>query len=77
MNYEEFYAALSPLTKTVKGACSAADKNGKKTVADAENGNLADLAKAMDDLEKNRKAGELFAGWRTCGSIEELKSLIP
>ncbi len=31
----------------------------------------------VDDLEKNRKAGELFAGWRTCGSIEELKSLIP
>ena len=53
MNYEEFYAVLSPLTKSVKGACSAADKNGKKTVADAENGNLADLAKAMEDLERN------------------------
>ena len=53
MNYEEFYAVLSPLTKSVKGACSAADKSGKKTVADAESGNLADLVKAMDDLEKN------------------------
>lgn len=30
----------------------------------------------VDDLEKNRKAGEQFAGWRTCSSIEELKSLI-
>lgn len=53
MNYEEFYAILSPLTKAVKSACSAADKNGKKTAADAENGNLADLARAMDDLERN------------------------
>ena len=53
MNYEAFYEVLSPLTKAVKSACSAADKNGKKTVADAETGNLADLAKAMDDLEKN------------------------
>ena len=31
----------------------------------------------VDDLEKNRKAGELFAGWRTVPSIEELKPLIP
>lgn len=30
----------------------------------------------VDDLEKNRKAGELFAGWRTVESIEELKSVI-
>lgn len=30
----------------------------------------------VDDLEKNRKAGEQFAGWQTCESIEELKSLI-
>ena len=27
----------------------------------------------VDDLEKNRKAGEQFAGWQTCASIEELK----
>ena len=27
----------------------------------------------VDDLEKNRKAGEQFAGWKTCESIEELK----
>lgn len=31
----------------------------------------------VDDLEKNRKAGEQFAGWQTVSSIEELKSLIP
>ena len=31
----------------------------------------------VDDLEKNRKAGEQFAGWKTVSSIEELKSLIP
>ena len=30
----------------------------------------------VDDLAKNRKAGELFAGWRTVESIEELKSVI-
>ena len=30
----------------------------------------------VDDLEKNRKAGEQFAGWETCESIEELISLI-
>ena len=27
----------------------------------------------VDDLEKNRKAGEQFAGWKTVSSIEELK----
>lgn len=27
----------------------------------------------VDDLEKNRKAGEKFAGWKTVASIEELK----
>lgn len=31
----------------------------------------------VDDLEKNRKAGERFAGWKTVDSIEDLKSLIP
>lgn len=30
----------------------------------------------VDDLEKNRKAGERFAGWRTVASINELKSMI-
>ena len=30
----------------------------------------------VDDLEKNRKAGEQFAGWKTCASIEELKALL-
>ena len=30
----------------------------------------------VDDVEKNRKAGELFAGWKTVGSIEELKSVL-
>ena len=27
----------------------------------------------VDDLEKNRRAGELFAGWQTVESIDELK----
>ena len=27
----------------------------------------------VDDLEKNRKAGERFAGWETVGSIEDLR----
>lgn len=27
----------------------------------------------VDDLEKNRKAGEQFAGWKTVASIEDLK----
>lgn len=30
----------------------------------------------VDDLVKNRAAGERFAGWRTCASIDELKSII-
>ena len=30
----------------------------------------------VDDLEKNRAAGEQFAGWRTCSSIDELKTII-
>ena len=30
----------------------------------------------VDDLEKNRKAGETFAGWQTFASIDELKTLI-
>ena len=30
----------------------------------------------VDDLDKNRAAGERFAGWRTCASIEELKRLL-
>ena len=29
----------------------------------------------IDDLEKNRKAGERFAGWQTVASIDELKPL--
>ena len=30
----------------------------------------------VDDLEKNRKAGEKFAGWKTCSSIDELKTIL-
>lgn len=30
----------------------------------------------VDDLEKNRLAGQRYAGWQTCASIEELQSLI-
>ena len=30
----------------------------------------------VDDLDKNRAAGERFAGWKTVSSIDELKSLI-
>lgn len=30
----------------------------------------------VDDLEKNRKAGERFAHWTTAASIEELKKII-
>ena len=29
----------------------------------------------VDDLDKNRTAGERFAGWKTVSSIDELKSL--
>lgn len=31
----------------------------------------------VDDLAKNCAAGELYAGWVTCGSIEELQGLLP
>ena len=31
----------------------------------------------VDDLEKNRKAGEKYAGWKTVESIEELKKYKP
>lgn len=30
----------------------------------------------VDDLEKNRKAGEQYAGWQTCSSIEELAEIV-
>jgi len=30
----------------------------------------------VDDLEKNRKAGEKYAGWETCESIEDLKMIL-
>ena len=30
----------------------------------------------VDDLEKNRRAGELYAGWQTCSSIEELAEIV-
>ena len=30
----------------------------------------------VDDLDKNRKAGEQFAGWKTVASVEELKPFI-
>ena len=30
----------------------------------------------VDDLDKNRAAGERFAGWQTCASIDELKTII-
>ena len=30
----------------------------------------------VDDLEKNRKAGERFAGWKTVASIDDLKLMI-
>lgn len=30
----------------------------------------------VDDLEKNRKAGEQFAGWKTVASIDELRTMI-
>lgn len=30
----------------------------------------------VDDLDKNRAAGERFLGWKTCASVEELKALI-
>ena len=53
MNYEELYAALTPLIKSVKDVSAAADKNGKKIAADADCGNLADLAKVMDSMETN------------------------
>ena len=30
----------------------------------------------VDDLEKNRKAGEKYAGWKTVESIDELRNMI-
>lgn len=30
----------------------------------------------VDDLEKNRKAGEQFLGWRTVASVDELKQIL-
>ena len=30
----------------------------------------------VDDLEKNRKAGEQYAGWQTCSSIAELAEIV-
>lgn len=30
----------------------------------------------VDDLDKNRAAGARFLGWRTCASVDELKSIL-
>lgn len=30
----------------------------------------------VDDLDKNRTAGERFLGWKTCASVDELKQLM-
>ena len=30
----------------------------------------------VDDLEKNRAAGEKFVGWKTCESVDELKEIL-
>ena len=30
----------------------------------------------VDDLEKNRAAGERFLGWKTCESVDELKKIL-
>lgn len=30
----------------------------------------------VDDLDKNRAAGERFLGWKTCASVQELKALL-
>ena len=30
----------------------------------------------VDDLDKNRAAGERFLGWKTCASVDELKQLM-
>ena len=30
----------------------------------------------VDDLEKNRKAGEQFAGWQTVAGVDELKNIL-
>ncbi len=30
----------------------------------------------VDDLAKNRAAGEKFAGWKTCESVDELKEIL-
>ena len=30
----------------------------------------------VDDLDKNRAAGERYAGWTTCESVEQLKKSI-
>lgn len=30
----------------------------------------------VDDLDKNRAAGERFLGWKTCASVQELKAIL-
>ena len=30
----------------------------------------------VDDLDKNRAAGERFPGWQTCASVNELKEIL-
>lgn len=30
----------------------------------------------VDDLDKNRAAGERYAGWKTCASVDELKTML-
>ena len=51
MNYEEFYAQLTPFIKPVKDFGTKAAKQSKTIVKDFEEGNLNDLSKTIKALE--------------------------
>jgi hypothetical protein len=52
MNYEELYAELTTVGKTLKDAVSVAQKNQKAAVKNIEIGNLKELDKNLDVLKK-------------------------
>ncbi|MBP3872908.1 MAG: hypothetical protein J6E32_04255 [Lachnospiraceae bacterium] len=67
MNYEELYSALQPDIKELKDAASAAVRLQKAIVKHTETGNLAEVRKALDQIDDALKKADVAA---TCLSAE-------
>ncbi len=58
MNYEEFYASLSPLGSNLKASANSVSKYQKMILRDADTGNLSDMRKCLDALKEASAALE-------------------